>query len=146
MSIHATMNAFWDLPCCDMKHGIYGMCPPDLLHQYKLGILKYLVSWSMEYVQECNVSKINLLDERIRRFNTACSWHSFQIIKFNKGIIDQSFFEGKHYLSMIYMLMVSVGFKEKFIPDAEKRKQFHQCLYNALCLWFMLNKRSYNAV
>ena len=39
----------WDLPFGSNVHGIYGATPPEMLHQYDLGLLR--TTWECEYQQ-----------------------------------------------------------------------------------------------
>ena len=40
MSAAAVIPATWDLPYGSNPHGVYGATPPEMLHQYDLGLLR----------------------------------------------------------------------------------------------------------
>ena len=46
MSAAAIIPATWDLPYGSNPHGVYGATPPEILHQYDLGLLR--TTWECE--------------------------------------------------------------------------------------------------
>lgn len=145
-SYHLCKNSFWKIPICS-NEGIYGITPPDLLHQFKLGILKYVVKWTTEMIQEINGNskeQLSLMDSRIMNFNTRTAWNGIDICSFKNGIVNVSHFEGKHYLSMVYQIMISIGINHKIITNPSISIKYHNCINHILKLWSFLNNKSIN--
>ena len=46
MSAAEIIPATWDLPYGSNPHGVYGATPPEILHQYDLGLLR--TTWECE--------------------------------------------------------------------------------------------------
>lgn len=88
--------------------------------------------------------QLSILDKRIMDFNTRTAWKGIDVCSFKSGIVNLSHFEGKHYLSMVYQIMIAIGINHKIITDPSITYKYHNCVNNVLKLWSYLNNKNIN--
>ena len=50
-SLHPRINPLWDIPLGEQKDGIFSAVPPELLHQYGLGMEKYCFEYTWAFIK-----------------------------------------------------------------------------------------------
>ena len=52
LSFRPVRSSLWGMPFGDNKYGVYGCTPPELLHQYDLGIIKHAYNCMLALIKE----------------------------------------------------------------------------------------------
>ena len=106
----ATRNPLWDLPYGANSQGVFGACPPELLHQWLLGIAKYAIVFTWALVKDCartQGKQFNTftaeLDRRISCFNGVRHADPHLPKKqFRTGVFELlSYLEAKEYRALL---------------------------------------------
>lgn len=50
-SLHPRINPLWDIPLGEQRDGIFSAVPPELLHQYGLGMEKYCFEYTWAFIK-----------------------------------------------------------------------------------------------
>lgn len=50
-SLHPRINPLWDIPMGEQRDGIFSAVPPELLHQYGLGMEKYCFEYTWAFIK-----------------------------------------------------------------------------------------------
>ena len=117
ISINAVRNTLWKLPYGDSVQGIFGATPPELLHQYGLGIEKNAVHHTWELVATTCTARggrfdlpKQLLDARFAAFNYRHVDPEKPKFRFPKGTYELAYLTSKEYsaivLQVIYFLLL----------------------------------------
>jgi hypothetical protein len=113
--LHANLNPLWDLPYGANPAGIYGACPPELLHQYQLGIMKYAyqftwarINGSSPVAGTAKTATAMRVDDRFKGFADRHADPELPRNKFRKGVYDLPYLQGKEYRALLMQVCVCV--------------------------------------
>jgi hypothetical protein len=110
-SLHPTPNALWDIPLGSNPQGINGACPPELLHQYGLGMEKYTIQYIWKMVEEgCSTAKALELESRFQRFNVRHADNSMPRDRFVAGTRNLAYVSAREYRAMCYQVSSCMRF------------------------------------
>ena len=108
ISMSAFRNALWKLPYGDSVQGIFGATPPELLHQYGLGIEKNAVQHTWELVAQACAKRggqfdlpKQLLDSRFAAFNYRHADPEKPKFRFAVGTFELAFLTSKEYSAIV---------------------------------------------
>lgn len=124
ISMNGYRNALWKLPFGDSVQGIFGATPPELLHQYGLGIEKNAVQHTWELVAQACTNRggqfdlpKQLLDSRFAAFNYRHADPEKPKFRFAVGTYELAFLTSKEYSAIVlqvcmYVVSVLVNFPD----------------------------------
>ena len=128
-------NPLWEVPFGDTRNnsGIFGSTPPELLHQYLLGIMKYCWLWTQKYVEThaVNSRASIIIEERFARFN--CRHEGMPRTRFTHGVWEAAFMEAKQFPALLWQLVVIIGEKD-IILNPQVRQALVLCISNVVRL------------
>ena len=124
-SVRAKQNPLWDLPYGANPRGLFGACPPELLHQYLLGMMKYAYKFTWNLIESYSPSAGSAMsatacrvDQRFKWFNTRHVDPELPRIRFRKGARELKKLEGKDYRALVLQFIVVLGVGGNIIPAA----------------------------
>lgn len=116
VSVQPFMNPLWDIPYGHNVHGIFGSTPPELLHQWGLGIEKYAFTYIWDLIEknakEANkrpTSTIAKLDQRIATFNNRHSDATMPRKKFPIGAYKLPYLQATEYRALMYIVSAYIN-------------------------------------
>lgn len=124
LSYQPVLNPLWELPMGSNLQGIYAATPPELLHQYGLGIEKraFEFTWElMKQIDQANhrgpAKNKEELDRRISAFNTRHADAEMPRYKFGAGVHKLAYVSASEYRALMYQVGVPVicSFTSRYI-------------------------------
>ena len=110
-SLSPTYNPLWDLPYGDNLMGIYGATPPELLHQYGLGIEMYAFKFVWEMLSRHAAEEGRApgtydqrLDERFMAFCTRHADADMPRFSFTTGTKKLPYLTSGEYRALMYQV------------------------------------------
>lgn len=134
MSAKPVRVGFWGAPF-GSPQGIYGATPPELLHQYDLGLCKK--AWEMIMAMMKSESdhgltpgitfqaKMELLDDRVKRIQVRHSAENISRVRFPNGVSNISYMRAHEYPSLMLLIALALGTaaNDETLLTNRKRKQ-----------------------
>jgi len=142
-SVRALYNPLWDLPYGANPRGLYGACPPELLHQYLLGMMKYAYKHTWHLIESYSPggsdmsSRAVRVDQRFKWFNVRHVDPELPNIAFRKGAFKLKKLEGKDYRALVLQFIVVLGAEGNIIP-AEAAAVVQRVLWKVCEVYDML--------
>lgn len=129
MSVQPRYNPLWDIPLGVGLGGIYSAVPPELLHQYGLGMEKYCFDFTWVLIALFNGgdqnqlsgatpsknAKIDELDRRISLFYTRHSDLSMPRNSFQAGSYKLPYLQSNEYRALLYQVNMVTSAAEMFV-------------------------------
>jgi hypothetical protein len=145
IGIHAQDNPLWDLPFGANPHGIYGACPPELLHQYQLGIMKYAyrMTWckingKSPKAGTTKSATAMRVDDRFKVFADRHVDPELPRNKFRKGVFELANLQGKEYRALLMQFIAVLGVDGGIVPRHEAN-QLKSVLWKVCELYDLLH-------
>ena len=114
LSLVAWKNTLWRIPYGDSAQGIFGATPPELLHQYGLGIEKKAFDHTWKLVADTATRRrVRLdgpkqaLDSRFAMFNCRHADPELPRAHFGSGTYQLSFLTSKEYTALIFQVSLA---------------------------------------
>jgi len=127
-SVHARYNPLWDLPYGDNPRGIFSACPPELLHQYLLGIMKYAYKFTWAHIDSLSPgggkrmsARACRVDDRFKLFDVRHVDPELPRTRFRRGARKLAKLEGKDYRALLLQFIVALGVEGLIIPAVTAR-------------------------
>ena len=127
-SLQAVYNPWWDAPFGANHMGVHGATPPDVLHQWQLGIMKYTWEYIWEYIKDKDVhgkgrsSAKSAFNSRFADINTRHHDPMLPRKAFPKGRDGLLRVEGKDYRALMFHSIVVISNSGVIIPIQEAEK------------------------
>lgn len=106
-------NTLWDLPYGDNLQGIFGACPPELLHQYGLGIEKRCFQHTWDAIRDsAKERKVGFdrmkrqFDARFADFQTRHVDSEMPRFHFASGTYELSYMTSSEYTALIFQVPI----------------------------------------
>jgi len=148
-SLHAGQNTLWNLPYGANKAGIYGACPPELLHQYLLGIMKYAYQFTCEIIDgksppagTAKSATAARVDARFKIFSDRHVDPELPRLRFTRGAMHLPYLEGKDYRALLLQFIVVLGVGGGTILSGEKAAELQVLLWDICELYDLLHELS----
>ena len=108
-SFHKINNAFTELCYGGNKHGVFGSTPPEILHQFQLGICQYMIEEFLREIYESSLNELNRYVIAIVAKFSRQSDRSFpNMDAFRNGLEHVRILKGKEKEARIFMLFVAI--------------------------------------
>jgi hypothetical protein len=129
LSLNAgTYNPLWDIPFGANPRGIYGACPPELLHQYLLGIMKNAYTWTWAVINAQHPVRGSgmsttacQVDDRFKQFETRHVDPELPVKRFRKGVLKLPYLEGKEYRALLLQFIPVIGVTDLILPQPQRQ-------------------------
>jgi len=126
VSLQGGRNPLWDLPYGANPRGVYGACPPEVLHQYLMGIMKYAYVFTWNKIDGSSPSTgkgksatATRVDERFKLFDDRHVDPELPRRKFRKGVYELPYLEGKDYRALLLQFIVVLGVDGRILDRQE---------------------------
>ena len=119
ISVYAMENPLWYIPWRASKGGVFSGCPPEIMHQFELGLMKSAFKWIWEFVKDRSK---NLFNQRFIQFNgrRECD-PMLHFVHYTAGTKDLSGTEAKEYLGLILQSIVAIGINKTILNSPTDR-------------------------
>jgi len=136
LSVNVIINALWYVPWGASKGGVYHGTPPELLHQFLLGLLKcaFLWAWQIVLLPPKKKNAATNLDNRFMDFNTKHNDKSIWVRHYPAGTKNLPMLEAKEYIGLVFQMIICLGTTETFLNADSLQK-----VQRALCLLLILH-------
>ena len=105
------LNPLWDIPYGHNVHGVFEATPPELLHQWCLGIEKYAFQFVRGLIEKIAkeskripTSIVDKLDWHIASFNNGHSDATMPMKRFPIGAYKLPYLQATEYHALIYIV------------------------------------------
>ena len=123
-SLSPTYNPLWDLPYGDNSMGIFGATPPELLHQYGLGVEMYAFKFVWEMLSRYAAEEEGRapgafdqrLDDRFMAFSTRHADADMPRFGFTTGTKKLPYLTSGEYRALMYQMIVCLGTEGGVLP------------------------------
>ena len=122
LSVYAVYNPLWFLPYGASLGGVFSGCPPELLHQFLLGLMKYAFEFTWALVDTYQrVSKT--FNERFQAFNGRLESDPTLFYKhYSAGTQTLNGIEAKEYLGLLLQSIVCIGLNNTILVNAREER------------------------
>lgn len=148
LGINPFRPSTWDVPYGDNPHGIYGATPPEVLHQFDLGIIKHAYLCFLDMVKAgCrtdaeNTEKLRVLDYRLMSIAIRHADDTMPRIRFSNGASSIALFKASEYAPLMWQVMVVLGVgNDEAILDVVQKKKVVKCFGLLLRLRGFISKK-----
>ena len=128
ISMHPIVNPMWFLYFGDSDRGVHGGTPPEIMHQFDLGMMKTSFGWTWDTVLESDPRRKGELNHRYVLFNCRHSDASIFTKHYSEGTFELKQTEAKEYVGLLFQTIVAIGTTNKFIFDEPTRKRVQKAL------------------
>jgi hypothetical protein len=154
LSLHVVRNPLWQVPFGANLMGTHGATPPELLHQWQLGMMKY--AWEFvwlivahgrtEVSQESRSAKRTHprqleLDTRFKHINARHADPDLPRKTFDDGGKELNRIEGTHYRALMFHLIVCIGTEGEIVTDRSIAEKVIHVLHQLIDLGDRLMSR-----
>ena len=107
----------WDVPFGSTPYGPYGATPPELLHQYDLGLLKKCYGYILDLIKaevQDNIGipfalRMRILDQRLISFNIRHCDVDMPRLGFKNGASEITCFTAAEFEPLMWHILVVLG-------------------------------------
>lgn len=146
--------ATWEIPLGANPKGIYGATPPEMLHQFDLGLLKrthelLLAMMKAEADERIGTSfalRKRIMDSRLMAFNVRHCDNTMPRKRFTSGASEIVGFRAVEFAPLMWQLMVimGTGTDGSLLYVLEKKRSVVKLLYTLMMLRTSLWKTSHS--
>ncbi len=106
----------WGMPFGANPRGIYGATPPEILHQYDLGIIKHAYLCMLGVIKaeslvsgDAYTARMRVLDDRLMQFNIRHADPAMPRVRFASGASNLSKMNASKYAPLLWQMIVVLG-------------------------------------